>query len=123
MDILEKRIEGEIERRIIEERKVKDKITDMERKIQELEEENRKLKGSVKKMREDLDKVTVDKNVLKWEEVDRKKTLVLKNGRNWRKEERVDKWIARHIGEVEYEVKKWIKDSKVYTGLSLKRRS
>ena len=103
---LRKRIEGEIERRIIDERKLRDKITDMERKIQELEEKNKKLKGSVKKMREDLDKVTVDKNVLKWEEVGRNKTLVLKNGRNWGKEERVDKWIARHIGEVEYEVKK-----------------
>ena len=30
----------------------------------------------------------------------------MKNGRNWRKEERVEKWIVRHIGEVEYEVKK-----------------
>ena len=35
-----------------------------------------------------------------------KKILVLKNGRNWRKEERVDKWIVRHIGEVDYEVKR-----------------
>ena len=82
MEILEKRIEGEIERRIIEERKLRDKITDLERNIQELEEEDKKLKGNVKKMREGLDKVTIDKNVLKWEEVDRKKTLVLKNGRN-----------------------------------------
>ena len=30
---------------------------------------------------------------------------MLKNGRNWRKE-RVDKWVARHIGEVEFKVKK-----------------
>ena len=34
MDILEKRIEGEIERRLIEERKLKDKITDLERRLQ-----------------------------------------------------------------------------------------
>ena len=38
--------------------------------------------------------------MLKWEEVDKKKTLVLKNGRNWRKEEKVEKLVARHIGEV-----------------------
>ena len=70
MDILEKRIEGEIEGRLIEERKLRDKITDFKRRMQELEEENKKLKGNVKKMREELDRVTSDRNVLKWEEVD-----------------------------------------------------
>ena len=53
-----------------------------------------------------MDKTTIDKKMLKWEEVDRKKTLVLKNGRNWEKEKKVDKWVTRHIGEVEFEVKK-----------------
>ena len=35
-------------------------------------------------MREDLDRVSVDKNVLKWEEVDRKKTSV----KEWEKLEK-----------------------------------
>ena len=53
-----------------------------------------------------MERSSAEKDVLKWEEMDRKKTLVLKNGKNWSKEERVGKWLARHIGEVEFELKK-----------------
>ena len=58
VEMLEKRIEGEIERRVVEERKVKEKITKLERKTQELEEENQRLKENIKKMREELGRVT-----------------------------------------------------------------
>ena len=40
-EILEKRIEGEIERRIEVERKMKDKINKLDKRVQHLEEENR----------------------------------------------------------------------------------
>ena len=96
----------EIKRRVVEERKIKERIVKLEKRTQELQDENQRLRGSIKKMKEDMERIGIDKNLLKWEEVDRKKTLVLKNGRNWRKEERVEKWVTRHIGEVDFEVKK-----------------
>ena len=46
------------------------------------------------------------KDVLKCKKVDRKKTFALKNRRNWKKEEENPKWITRHIGEMEFKVKK-----------------
>ena len=71
-----------------------------------MEEENRSPKEKMKKLEEELEKTSLERDVLKWKEVDMKRTLVLKNGRNWRKEEKVTKWIAKHIGEVEFEMKK-----------------
>ena len=106
LNILEKRIEGEIERRIEEERKVKDKINRLDKRVQELEEENRSWKEQVRRLEEKLERSSVEKDVLKWEDVDRRKTLVLKNGRNWSRDESVRKWIVRHMGEVEFELKK-----------------
>ena len=106
LEISEKRIEGEIVRRAEEERKLKEKINRMDRKMQDMEEENKKLKEQMRRLEVRAERSNEDVNVLKLEEVDRKKTLVLKNGRNWSKEERVGKWISRHIGEVDFELKK-----------------
>ena len=105
LNITEKRIEGEIGRRI-EERKVRDKISRLDKRVQDLEEENRSWKEQVRRLEEKTERSSLEKDILKWEDVDRKRTLLLKNGRNWSREERVGKWIVRQIGEVEFELKK-----------------
>ena len=49
LQILEKRIEGEIERRAEEDRKVREKIKKLEKRVQDLEEKTKDLEGASKK--------------------------------------------------------------------------
>ena len=96
---LELRVQGDLERKILWEEKMRKEMTEQqvkyERKITELKE---RVEIAEKKIE------MKEKKYLKIEDVDKEKTLIIKKGWKWNGE-KVRDWLDAQIGKEEWETK------------------